>query len=252
MSYVMFCATHGPQMKAPCPECGSRHTDPRPETPADQDKLRNAINALRDEEPDYEHARSQMERLGIAVALADAARDQREANLRSPSAILAAFRDSWIAHTRDESVEAISIEATLAKLSVEPVADAKEASEERQRFLCLDKFGCHDEPACRDRCALGLASTPSRTPTPTDAPGRDLTVEERDAYREVRRRLSTPRPDAPGDEERVEGWAVPEPGPRMDGSRAWRFTTKEAIGRNFEPATLILRRALRSAPQGDV
>lgn len=80
MSYAMFCATHGPQYKAPCPECGAWHTDPRPETPAEHDKLRNAIDAVRDTEPDYEHARLQMERLGIAARLADEARDRREAN----------------------------------------------------------------------------------------------------------------------------------------------------------------------------
>lgn len=34
----------------------------------------------------------------------------------APTAVLAAFRDSWIAHTRDESVEAISIEAVLDAL----------------------------------------------------------------------------------------------------------------------------------------
>lgn len=69
MSYAMYCATHGPQYTAPCPECGSWHTDPRPETPAEHEKLRKAIDAVRDTEPDYEHARGLMEKLGIPARI---------------------------------------------------------------------------------------------------------------------------------------------------------------------------------------
>jgi len=39
MSYAMFCATHGPQYRSPCPECGAFHSHPRGE---DAD-VRNAI-----------------------------------------------------------------------------------------------------------------------------------------------------------------------------------------------------------------
>ena len=51
MSYAMFCATHGPQMRAPCPECGALHTDP--ETPAE---ARASMDALLERDKERLHA----------------------------------------------------------------------------------------------------------------------------------------------------------------------------------------------------
>lgn len=50
MSYAMFCKTHGPQERAPCPECGSWHSDPEDAAP-DSEAARKLDAAAREVAP---------------------------------------------------------------------------------------------------------------------------------------------------------------------------------------------------------
>ncbi len=124
----------------------------------------------------------------------------------------------YVLHTKDGDVK--MVETVQAALAAPP------GRREAARFLCVDAFGCNQEPVCADRCARIPQPAPAPRPKPfyvdhlLDAEPAPAPV-PRDPWTDGILARDNPAPASPATTPTCASWCGTQDGPDTD--ECWRY-----------------------------